>query len=95
MRLLTEGGYSGLVMYANTELPTCHDSCRILLLLPTDSGRLRTILQIVFPVFVKWTFGIIEVDLMKSEASLVLSCKEFLLLMQKMNPVICLFSFER
>jgi len=45
---------------------------------------------------VKWTVGIIEVDLMTSEALFILSYREFLLLIQKMNPVyISIFFFEK
>jgi hypothetical protein len=50
-------------------------------------------LKKVFPLFVEWTVGIIEVDLMGFEASFVLICKEFLLLIQKTNPVISVFFF--
>jgi hypothetical protein len=40
---------------------------------------------------VKWAVVIIEVDLMRFESLFVLSCKEFLLLLQQMNPVISVF----
>jgi hypothetical protein len=43
---------------------------------------------------VKWTVGIKEEDLMRSEASFVLSYKEFLLLIQKMNAVTSVLFFK-